>query len=590
VLVGLLAGAGALALTHSSDHVRYPWGDALFLADVIAGFSAAGAYWLVRRPASLLGPALVATAAAWAVVGLQSADGSLAFSLGVLAGWPATVATFFALLAFPSGRLTGRLDRTAVVLVCAVVAAFVLPSVLLSPDAAGPQPPAECAGGCPANALQVGSISAAVLADIDRVASIGAALAGGLVCLELARRVRAGTRPRRRALLWIAAVGVPYATLYALRQLTAFAFDAPSGVVETVRWALAGVQVLLPWAFAASLLHSKACAGGALERLVAGLERHPDAHEWERDVAYELDDPSMRIAVWSADAGSYVGIDGASVRPGPAARGWRRIDDHDGAPVAAIVHDPGLSEEPELLDAAATATLISLESGRLERDIRQARSRLLAVAEEERRRLERDLQEGAEQRLVALRVKLGLMGAAGPEEDERLIAEIGDELDATMDDLRRLAQGIYPTLLRDEGVASALRAVARRSPVPATVDVDGVGRLGADVEGVLYACCLEAMRNAAEHAGPEATIAVRIDLGDGHVRFAVADTGRGLRVPPGQGTGLAAMRERLRAVDGCLAIESQPGRGTTVSGEIPIAAADGDDGRRLRPASRQAGD
>jgi signal transduction histidine kinase len=98
------------------------------------------------------------------------------------------------------------------------------------------------------------------------------------------------------------------------------------------------------------------------------------------------------------------------------------------------------------------------------------------------------------------------------------------------------------------------------------------------------------MRNAAEHAGPEATIAVRIDLGDGHVRFAVADTGRGLRVPPGQGTGLAAMRERLRAVDGCLAIESQPGRGTTVSGEIPIAAADGDDGRRLRPASRQAGD
>ena len=572
VLVGLLAAAGAVALTLSSDHVRYGWGDALFLADAIAGFAAAGAYWVVRRPASMLGAVLMATSAAWALVALQSADGSLAFSLGVLAEWPVTVATFFALLAFPSGRLTALLDRATVVLVGAVGAVPILLTVLLLPVAAAGQPPAECSAACPPNALQVGSISSASLADIDRAASVGAAVAGALVCFELVRRIRAGTRPRRRALLWIGLVGVPYAALYALRELTAFAVDAPADVVETVRWGLAGIQLLLPWAFVASLLHSEAFAGGVLERLVAGLERHPDADEWQRAVAQELDDPSLRIAVWSDDAGCYLGIHGAPAQPDEREGGWTRIDDHNGAPVAAILHDPGLSDAPELLEAAGTATLISLESGRLERDIRQARVRLLAVAEEERRRLERDLQEGAEQRLVALRVKLGMMGAAGAEEDERLIAEIGDDLDATMDDLRRLAHGIYPTLLREAGVASALRAVARRSPVPATVEATGVGRLRADVEGVLYFCCLEAMRNAATHAGADVTIAVRIDVADGRARFAVADTGTGLVAPLGRDGGLAAMRERLRAVDGWLAIESPPGGGTTVSGEIPIAA------------------
>ena len=117
VLVGLVAAAGAVALTLSSDHVRYRWADALFLADNIAGFSAAGAYWLVRRPASLLGPALLATAVTWVLVALQSADGSLVFSLAVLADWPLAVATFYTLLAFPSGRLTGRVDRAVLVLV-----------------------------------------------------------------------------------------------------------------------------------------------------------------------------------------------------------------------------------------------------------------------------------------------------------------------------------------------------------------------------------------------------------------------------------------------------------------------------------------
>ena len=574
VLAGLVAAAGAVALTLSSDHVRYRWGDALFLADNIAGFAAAGGYWLVRRPASLLGPALLASAAVWALAALQSADNSVVFSLAVLVDWPGTVVTFFALLAFPSGRLTGRLDRSVMALIFAVLALFFLPYVLLSPMTTGGQPLAECAGGvCPPNALQVGSISPATLMDIGKAESIGGVIVGAPVCFELARRFRVGTRPRRRALFWIVVIGVPYATLFALRQLTAFVIDAPPGVVETVRWSLAAVRLLLPWAFVASLLQAEVFAGAALKRLVAGLEDHPDPRLWERDVALALDDPTLRIGVWSEAEGSYLGLDGAAVRRDDSTGSWHGIDDHLGARVAVIVHDPVLDEDPELLDAAGTATLISMESGRLEREIRDSRGRLLAVAGEERRRLERDLQEGAEQRLVALRVKLGLVDAAGDTEHGRLIAEIGDELDATMDDLRRLAHGIYPSLLRSEGVASALRAAARRSQLPTTVNAAGVGRLPADVESVIYFSCVEAMRNAAAHAGPGASIAVRVEVEQGLVRFVVADTGRGTHVPVTNGAGLAAIRERVQAVDGAVAIESLAGGGTTVSGEIPLPAA-----------------
>lgn len=572
VLAGVAAAGGAVALTLSSDHVRYPWGDALFLASTIAGFAAAGAYWFVRRPASLLGPALLVSAAVWALAALQSADNSLVFSLAVLADWPVTVVTFFTLLAFPSGRLTGRLDRSVIALIFAVLALFFLPYVLLSPVTTGGHPLAECRVICPPNALQVGSISPATLMDIGRAEAIGGVVVGVLACFELVRRFRAGTRPRRRALFWIVVVGVPYAILFALRQLTAYVIDAPPGVVETVRWSLAAVRLLLPWAFVASLLQAEVFAGAALKQLVAGLEERPDARRWERDVALALDDPTLRIAVWSEAEDAYLGLDGAAVRRDDTAGSWRWIDDHLGARVAVIVHDPVLDADPELLDAAGTATLISMESGRLEREIRDSRMRLLAVAGEERRRLERDLQEGAEQRLVALRVRLGLVDAASDGEHGQLIAEIGEELDATMDDLRRLAHGIYPSLLRTEGVASALRAAARRSQLPATVNAAGVGRLPGEVESVIYFSCLEAMRNAATHAGADATIAVRVDVEQDIVRFVVADTGRGMRPPAEGGAGLAAMRERVQAVDGAVAIESHAGGGTTVTGEIPLAA------------------
>lgn len=570
VFAGVAAAAFAVAVTLSSGHVRYRWGDALFLADNIAGFSAAGAYWLLRRPRSLIGPALLVAAATWVLVSFQSADAPLVFSLAVLADLPGTLATFYVLLSFPTGRLKHWQGRAVMAVLLAGLALFFLPYVLFSPVTTGGHPLAECAGACPSNSLQVGSISAAALGDLGKAEAVAGTIVGLLTCVQLLRWFSTGTRPRRRALFWIVIVGVPYAALFALRQLTAFVIDAPPDVVETVRWALAGARLLLPWAFVASLLHAEVFAGGALERLVSSLERQPDAARWQREVAAALDDPSLLIGVWSAADEAYVGVTGTRMGP-QTGRGWQAIDDEDGSPVAAILHDPALEDDPELLGAAATATLISLESGRMADEIREARTRLLAVGEEERRRLERDLQEGAAQRLVALRVKIGLMGETGEEEDQRLIAEIAAEIDAATDDLRHLAHGIYPPLLRAEGIASALRGVARRSVVPMTVHCAGVSRHAPEIESVVYFCCLDAIRGAAERAGPDSAITVRVTEADDVLRFAVVDTGRPLPARATNGWGAGAIRERLHAVDGAVDIGPYAGGGTTVTGEIPTA-------------------
>lgn len=570
VLAGLAASGLAVAMTLSSHHVQDRWGDAVYLADNIVGLSVAAAYWLVRRPASPLGRILIASAAAWVLVSFQSADAPLVLSLAVLADGLLAVVTVYAFLAFPTGRLTSALGRATMGLLALVLAVGFLPHALLSPHAAGAHALAGCRGPCPPNAIQVASVPQGAVDALGRVEALGFAVVAALVGVELLCAFRAGTGPERRALFWVALVGAPYAILAALWRVTAFAVDTPAGVAETMRWCVAGARMLVPWAFVAALLQADVFAGAALESLVARLERHPDARRWQRDVAAVLDDPTLRIAVWNASEHAYVGVDGSRLLRDSRGRGWLAIDDRDGRPVAALVHDPALDEDPELLEAAGTATLISLESGRLADEIRGARVRLLAVAEEERRRLELDLQEGAEQRLLALRVKLGLVGVAGEAEDERLLAEIGEELDTTMDDLRRLAHGIYPALLQKEGVGAALRAAARRSPIPVTVDASGLDRYPADVESVIYFCCLEAMRNAAKHAGDGATAAIRIDAVEGCIRFAVADSGRGLVPGIAAGAGLTAMRERLQAVAGSIAMESSPARGTTVRGEIPI--------------------
>jgi signal transduction histidine kinase len=225
-------------------------------------------------------------------------------------------------------------------------------------------------------------------------------------------------------------------------------------------------------------------------------------------------------------------------------------------------------------DLAAQAGLV-LRNVRLVEDLRASRQRLVAAQDEERRRLERNIHDGAQQQLVALAVKARLarqLTEREPAKAAEILGQIEAETQTALEDLRDLARGIYPPLLADRGLVAALEAQSRKASVPVSVEGE-VGRYPADVEATVYFCTLEALQNVAKYAGAERTV-IRLAQSNGSLSFEVVDEGRGF--DPNQvatGSGLQGMADRLAAVGGSLEIRSAPGRGTTVAGRVPVTAA-----------------
>ena len=189
-----------------------------------------------------------------------------------------------------------------------------------------------------------------------------------------------------------------------------------------------------------------------------------------------------------------------------------------------------------------------------------------------RRGIERDLHDGAQQRLVALRIKLELAEDLVREDPEKGLLKLhalGDEVTEALEEIRALAHGVYPSLLADSGLAEALRAAALRAPVPTVVVPDGVGRYPHEIENAVYFCCLEGLQNISKHA--EGATGATITLAeDDMLRFEVRDDGVGFNGNARSGAGLTNMRDRLAAVDGHLTIHSVPDEGTIVTGAIPL--------------------
>jgi signal transduction histidine kinase len=239
-------------------------------------------------------------------------------------------------------------------------------------------------------------------------------------------------------------------------------------------------------------------------------------------------------------------------------------------PVAAMVMDEALTTDPELVRSAAAATLLAVENGALEGELRESRARILEAGHAERRRIERDIHDSAQQRLIALRIHLTLAGERQGEEQRAALEQLGLEVDQTIDELRALAQGAYPQILAQVGLAGALRAVALRSAIPVTVQDDSVRRHAEALETTAYFCCLEGIQNAGKHAGPDASVTIRIGEDRGGLRFSVADDGAGF--DPGaveRSNGLTNIRDRVAAVGGTVTIDAAPGRGTRISADLP---------------------
>jgi signal transduction histidine kinase len=207
-------------------------------------------------------------------------------------------------------------------------------------------------------------------------------------------------------------------------------------------------------------------------------------------------------------------------------------------------------------------------------EVRASRARILASADDERRRIERDLHDGAQQRLVALRIRIELAAEAvadGRAEAVALVRELGAEAEVVLEEVRSLAHGIYPAPLVDLGLAAALQAVAVCGPLPTTVMAEAGRRYPRDVETAAYFCCLEALQNAAKHARSATMVRVKLSEGDAALALEVRDDGPGFdteRIPPG--AGLTNMRDRLAAVGGELEVRSAPGMGTRVLAVIPL--------------------
>ena len=232
------------------------------------------------------------------------------------------------------------------------------------------------------------------------------------------------------------------------------------------------------------------------------------------------------------------------------------------------------SKDKLVRDLAAQAGMV-LRNVRLVEDLRTSRQRLVAAQDEERRRLERNIHDGAQQQLVALAVKARLAGQLAerdPGKTAELLGQIEVETQSALEDLRDLARGIYPPLLADQGLVAALQAQSRKSQLGVEVDADGLGRFPADVEATVYFCTLEALQNVAKYAEADRTV-IRLARSNGSLSFEVEDDGLGFDPSAvGNGSGLQGMADRLAAVGGSLEVRSAPGRGTVVAGQVPITA------------------
>jgi signal transduction histidine kinase len=335
----------------------------------------------------------------------------------------------------------------------------------------------------------------------------------------------------------------------------------------------------LPLLLLAGILRARLAQAGVGD-LVLELE-HARPQELRNALARSLGDPTLEVAFWLPERSVYVDAAGAQVElPRDDGRAVTPLE-HRGEPLAAIVHDASLLEEPELVRAAGAAARLALENARLHAEtraqlaqVKESRVRIVAAADEERRRIERDLHDGAQQRLAALALQLRTAqrrldsGAADPSVEALLESAVA-ELQAANEELRELVRGVYPAILTEDGLAAAIESLALRTPFPIELDVVEE-RFPAQVEATAYFLACEGLANVAKHA-QASKAAVRVSREDGLLRVEVADNGLG-GARPLAGSGLSGLADRVEALGGRLRIDSSSGAGTTIIGEIPCAS------------------
>jgi signal transduction histidine kinase len=560
----LTAAAGVLVAV-ADVVVGALWPTPIPAADVALNV-AVGLAWVgaglvawARRPELRIGQLMCAVGFAW-----WAQDpwwlSTVPLTIGLLLANLALPVVLHAVMAFPDGRLDGR-RRTLVIAAYALVLGGNLISTLVwDPRLHGcPQ--------CGANFLLIHP-APAVERVLDVVVPVIGVVIGSAVVAELARRWRSASPVGRAVLgpmLWTAVLG---ATITVARMTADAVGDAPAWMYRASWVALA----VVPLAFLAGAVRARV-RRGAMTTLMVELAELPPPAQVRDALARALGDASLRLLFWIG--GRYTDLDGSPAVP----RGAVTVLEYGGERFAALEHDPFLYDDRELLEAVGAAARLAVENSRLQAQLRAqlaevhaSRARIVAADDAERRRLERDLHDGAQQRLLGIRLALRLARSRVGTDDaevEELLGEADDELMAGLAELRALARGIHPAVLTDEGLAAALGSLARRATVPVEIRAVPQERLAGPVEAAAYFVASEALANVAKHAqASSVTIAVTRD--DGWVRLEVADDGIG-GADVTRGSGLAGLRDRVEALDGHLDIKSRATAGTTLSAEFPCA-------------------
>jgi signal transduction histidine kinase len=543
--------------------------------------AAVGLHALSRHRDDRFGLLLLALSGAWFLTTFAESGNSDLYTLGRISGFGAEFVLVYVFLAYPTGRIETRVDRALVRAMSALVLVLFLPRAFLAQGFEVPSPFTSCTANCPHNALFALDTEPGFVASVMRPAgAILAFLVFMAVSARLYQRMRSATPLGRRMLQPVLGVAL------AISFLTGVAFvarqvDPTAPAVEVVAWLLALGVPALALAAGAGMVRWQLLAGGALERLAMCLRTAPDCVTLRRAFAEAFGDPSVRIVFPTASGERWLDCFGQSATlPTPAdGRGVTEVR-HNGTVIAVLAHDPALHDEPELLDAGVAIAAVALDHNRLAaeaeaamREVRRSRARIAASAERERRRIERDLHDGAQQRLVALRIELELaeeIVRSDPERGAERLRKLEDDVDEALEEIRTLAHGAYPPMLADRGLVEALRAVAGGSALPVELESYDVGRYPPEVESAVYFSVRESLQNALKHAAGAHRLRVALDGSKaGELSFSVRDDGAGPRsgrIRPG--AGITNMQDRLAAVGGEVWLRSTPGVGTVVRGRV----------------------
>jgi signal transduction histidine kinase len=566
--LAFLFGIAAFVVVVNGAHNAHRGAYAGLTLGIGWGFSGTGLYVWRRRPNGNIGPLMIAVGFSGMLKSLAFSSNSAVFTVASLGEVLIYALLVHLLLSFPAGRLESRLDRVLVAIAYFNTTVIQLSALVFTDPAK-----AGCAQ-CPANALLITHSQAAHVIGTAQV-DISIALLGAVVAV-LHRRWRGSTPSQARAFAPVLAVG-GLTFLLLMAELVVEQADVSGDVADGLTLALFGSLACMPFAFLVGLVRSRFSQAGAISSLVGQLGTHGGRESLRDALADALGDRTLELAYWVPTQGTYVDAQGRPMRIDPPPEGKIATTiEHEGRRVAAIVH----AADPEQRDLAQTvggAAALTLENERLEAELRAriaelraSRARIVQAGDEQRRRIERDLHDGAQQRLMALGINLRLLRdelERDPHEATELLDASLQELSEATSELRELARGIHPAVLTDRGLASALSALARRSPVPVEILATPVDRLPHPIESAVYFVVAEALTNSARYAEAR-RVTVSVVRRNGDVEIDVSDDGVG-GADLEHGSGLRGLHDRVAALDGRLDLASRTGKGTTVRAQIP---------------------